>query len=151
MFISVMHLLGINRGKCCCEDWNLLSIFELVNFCIEVSAEKSGYLQYWFSASGRLLKAQLFASFSLKSEFWQCYFLHFPSLVNNFREEGRWQQCLYRSGDASNENILEICQICSKHEEDIARREFQSVPAQHWFVLKLCQIHFITCLSILSC
>lgn len=122
-----------------------------MNFCIEVSAEKSGYLQYWFSVSGRLLKAQLFTSSSLKSGFWHCYFLHFPSLLNNFREEGRWQQCLYRSGDASDENRLEISQICSKHEEDIARREFHSVPAQQWFVLKSCQMHFITCLSILSC
>lgn len=31
-------------------------------------------------------QAQLFSSFSLKPEFWQCYFLHFPSLVDNFRE-----------------------------------------------------------------
>lgn len=95
-----------------------------MNFCIEVFAEKSDYLQYCFSASSGLLKAQLFASFSLKPEFWQCYFLHFPSLVDNFREEGGWRQRLYGSGNASHENILEICQICSKHEEDIAKKGF---------------------------
>lgn len=99
-------------------------IFVPMNFCIRVFAEKSDDLQYCFSASSRRLKVQLFTSFSLKPEFWQCYFLQFPSLVNNFREEGRWQQHLYRSGNTSNENILEICQICSEHEEDIERRGF---------------------------
>lgn len=34
---------------------------------------------------------------------------------------------LYRSGNAADENILEIRQTCSEREEDTARREFRSV------------------------
>ena len=121
-----------------------------MNFCIKVFADKSDYLQYSFSASGRLLKAQLFAPFSLKPEFWRCRFLHFPSLVDSFRE-GRWRQRLYRSGSASNEHILEICQIYSEHEEDTARRGFWSGAARHQLVLKLFQMQSLTWLSVLSC
>lgn len=112
-------------------------------------AENSDYLQYWFSASSRLLQAQCSVSCSLKPEFWQCSFLHFPSLVDNFREGGRWWQCLHRSGNTSNQSRRQICQICSKHEDDIARREFWFITARHQLVLRLFQMEFITCLSIL--
>lgn len=120
-----------------------------MNSCIKAFAENSDYLQYWFSASTRLLQAPFSVSCSPKPEFWQRSFLHFPSLVDNFREGGRWWQRLCRSGNTSDKNRRQICQICSKHEDDVARREFWFITAQHQLVLKLFQMRFITCLSIL--
>lgn len=41
------------------------------------------------------------------------------------------KQCLYTSGSAASENILEICQIFYQPEGGIARRGFWSVAARH--------------------